>query len=37
MTKLYFKELLGDLASVPLSNSKTLDHYLSVEVNMLLK
>lgn len=37
MSKLYFKELLGDLASVPLSTSKSLDQYLSAEVNMLLK
>lgn len=37
MSKLYLQELLGDLASVPLSNSKSLDQYLSAEVNMLLK
>lgn len=35
MLKLYFKELLGDLASVLLS--KSLDQYLSAEVNILLK
>lgn len=37
MLKLYFKEFLGDLASVLLSNAKSLDQYLSAEVNILLK
>lgn len=37
MSKLHVKELLGDLASVPLSTSKRLDQYLSAEMNMLLK